>query len=129
MSDSPKPSSPAGIPGPVDLEFPRGILFNALDYAPEAPPRAHPNPTQVKVRAARSQSVGDLSRMKDRIGTALSHLRAADEYGQVTASLDVLVSLADDFHDCVLKLAKAADNAEARYEEHFAKAAGQEPAA
>lgn len=132
MSDFPKPSAPAGISGPVDLVFPRGMFFNALDYAPGASVKAKPTPSQVNVSRARSQAVAELTRLKDRLGSSLAHLRTADEYGQVTASMDVLVSVADDVHDAVLKLAKAADNAEARYEQHFeggADAAAEEPAA
>lgn len=132
MSDSPKPSASAGIPGPLDLDFPRGMFFNALDYAPDAPAKAKPNPSQVNVSRARSQAMTELTRLKDRLGNSLAHLRTADDYGQVTASMDVLVSITDDFHESVLKLAKAADNAEARYEEYFQSApaaSSEEPAA
>ncbi len=120
MSDSPKPSVSAGIPNTaVEVEIPVDIFFEARDYAPAAKPGADPKRDQANVSRFRARSLTALHKTHDQLAIALKHLRTADSVGLVTQSMDVLVGVADQFHKLTHDLAKAAENAERRYEEFF----------
>ncbi|WP_343317740.1 hypothetical protein AAFM46_10870 [Arthrobacter sp. TMP15] len=108
MSDSPKPSAPAGKSAELPT-FPSRMFFDALDY-PQGRDRTN-------VEIARGKSVAQLHRDKDRLAVAISHLRAADEVGKVQASFEVLVAWADAFQKSVHALARLARNAETRFDD------------
>jgi hypothetical protein len=129
MNDFPKPSAPAGISGPVvEVEIPSGMFFEAKDYAPHAKPRTKQTKDQSNVARSRNEQISNVARLHERLATALRHVRVADECGMVTSSIDVLVATAEDFLANVRRMAKAADNAEARFEEAIEKGPEAPPA-
>lgn len=104
-------------PAEQPVEIPRALFFDAKDYAPHAKPRTKPTEVQGKVARARREQLAGACRIHERLGTALRHVRVADEYGMAVHSIDVLVATAEDFLAATKRLVKAAENAEARYEE------------
>lgn len=104
-------------PAEQPVEIPRALFFDAKDYAPHAKPRTKPTEVQGKVARARTEQLAGAGRIYERLGTALRHVRVADECGMAVHSIDVLVATAEDFLAVTKRLVKAAANAEARYEE------------
>lgn len=104
-------------PAEQPVEIPRALFFDAKDYAPHAKPRTKPTEVQGKVARARTEQLAGAARIYERLGTALRHVRVADEYGMAVHSIDVLVATAEDFLAVAKRLVKAAENAETRYEE------------
>lgn len=110
------PVSNAVPPAVSEVEIPARMFFGAKDYAPHANPRTKPTKDQVNVARARGELLGDVHRIHERLAVSIKHVRVADDCGLATSSIDVLLATAEDLLSTIKRLAKTADNAEARYE-------------
>lgn len=120
MSDSPKPSAPAGISGPaVVAEFPAGLFFEAADYTllntreddlPET--RRRVSRHRSKMKAAVALQLEDLARIN-------SSLHAADRQGNAAPHWDSAVVLLGKLQKSVAHMAVQIEKAERRHEDQF----------
>lgn len=117
MSDSPKPSAPAGIPNtPVEVEIPAGLFFEAADYTEVNTPLANVEMVRRKVSRHRSKLKAAITLQMDDLGRITAGLHAADRQGNAAPHWYSAVVLLGKLQASVSELAVQIDKAERRYE-------------